>query len=139
MDYIDARVLAAILLNPRKLLTAPAARDAAAYAPQFLIIATSDSGEPINVNLPGMYNDPKFVHPTDPTMAATPLTLGGTATVAAKPWSTLPTSTLARSCFFHHSTCAFQHGSMASINALSGAMRGGTMLVSAVGAALQPT
>lgn len=129
-----------ILANPRRILAAePPKSDAApAYAPQYLVIATSDSGEPMNCNVPGMYEDPKFVHPMGANMTPTPFSLGGRTVQAAQPWSTLSEATLARTCFFHHSTGAFQHGTLAAVHALQGRARRGNMLVSLLGKALQP-
>ena len=68
---------------------------------QFIIFATSGSGDPINANVPGTYEDPKIAHSRDPTMAPTPLTIAGQTHTAAAPWATLPQSVLDRTAFWH--------------------------------------
>src|SRR5690349_20316709 len=59
-----------------------------AGAGQYLIFSTSGTGDPINTNAPGTYDlpasYPKAVHPDDPQMAPTPLSLGGKSYTAAK-------------------------------------------------------
>src|SRR3569623_2541 len=50
---------------------------------QFLILATSGSGDPLNANAPGTYGTgplATIAHTQDPTMVATQLSLGGTNT-----------------------------------------------------------
>jgi hypothetical protein len=81
--YIGLRALAtglpaAVLLNPRRALAMgmPSGCASAAKA-QFIILNTSGNGDPINANVPGMYEDPKIVHSSDPTMAPMPLTIQG--------------------------------------------------------------
>ena len=77
--YIGLRALAtglpaSFLLNPRRALAAdPQPGCATQSKAQYIILNTSGSGDPINANVPGTYDDPKIVHSTDPTMAATPL------------------------------------------------------------------
>ena len=77
-SYVGLRALAtglpaAFLLNPRKALAdVPEAGCAAASKAQFIIMNTSGQGDPINASVPGTYSDPKIVHSSDPTMAATP-------------------------------------------------------------------
>ena len=38
---------------------------------QFLILSASDQGEPFNCNVPGLYDDANFKHPTADAMSAT--------------------------------------------------------------------
>src|SRR5438045_7442595 len=57
---------------------------------QYLIIATSSAGDPLNANVPGTYAFPDIAHSPDPRMAATDFTLAGTPVRAAQVWSTLP-------------------------------------------------
>ena len=65
---------ASILLNPRaSLAEACADRERA----QFLIWATSGSGDPANANMPGTYDDPGIAHPQDAAMMPTPMMLSG--------------------------------------------------------------
>ncbi len=69
--------------------------------PQYFIMQTSGSGDPINANAPGTYDDPNIVHSLDPLMAGTAMTVGSTPTKAALPWTTLPPNVLARTSFWH--------------------------------------
>ncbi|HNO69324.1 MAG TPA: hypothetical protein PKI49_12495, partial [Pseudomonadota bacterium] len=92
---------ASLLLHPHKSWAdACANRDAA----QYLIWATSGSGDPSNANVPGTYDDPGIAHPLDAAMAPTPMTLSGKTYTAARPWATLPQALLDQTCFFHHTT-----------------------------------
>ena len=111
---------------------------AAAATPQYLILSTSDAGEPLNCNVPGMYSDPNLKHPTAPSMAATSFALGSAQVTAAKVWSTLPTSALARLNFFHLATGNFQHGGLGEVHTLNGQVANNEMMVSALSAALHP-
>jgi len=134
-------VPASILLDPRRALAAgadggitdgPGADGTGALTnPQFLIFSTSANGDPINCNAPGTYDDPNIGHPADPSMASTPLSLGGGATVnAAQIWSTLPAAMLARTCFFHHATYTVIHPDEGKVLRMMGAVAGGEMLPS---------
>jgi hypothetical protein len=97
---------ASVLLNPRtSLADACASRERA----QYLIWATSGSGDPSNANVPGTYDDPGIAHSLDPAMAPTPMTLSGKTYTAAKPWASLPQAVLDRACFFHHTTLTNSH------------------------------
>ncbi len=103
--YVGLRTLAtglpaSLLLNPRKAFADGSTPPCAGKA-QFVIFNTSGAGDPINANVPGTYLDPKITHSTDPTMIATPLTIGGQTYTAAAPWATLPGSVLDRTGFFH--------------------------------------
>lgn len=78
---------------------------------QYMILATSSSGDPLNANAPGTYASSgplaTISHNLDPSMKATALSLGGRATVAALPWATpavggqLPQSVLDRMTIWH--------------------------------------
>src|SRR3954467_6333054 len=46
---------------------------------QYLIIATSSQGDPLNANVPGTYAFPDIAHSPDPRMAGTDFSLGGTS------------------------------------------------------------
>lgn len=98
---------------------------------QFLVMSASDSGEPMNCNVPGMYEGQGFLHPTADTMAEVSFALGSQSTKAAKCWTTLGAATLARSCFFHHSTYSFAHGDLPGVHRLKGAVDSNEMMVSA--------
>jgi hypothetical protein len=130
---------AAILANPRAALASNRRRrTTAAPTPQFLILATSSGGDPLNANAPGSYVNPQVTHPMDPAMAPTSLSLAGTSVVAAKPWSQLPQALLDRSCFFHHATNTVIHPDQANVMALNGFVSGHEMLVSLLARQLAP-
>jgi len=102
--YVGLRALATgipagVLLHGRRALADTAASCPDRSKAQYVILATSGNGDPINANAPGTYDDPKIVHSADPAMAATRLVLGGRATIAALPWSTLPQPVLDRASF----------------------------------------
>src|SRR5580704_1173781 len=107
VSYVGLRALAtglpaAFLLNPRKALAdVPAPACTAASKAQFIIMNTSGNGDPINASAPGTYEDPKIVHSSDPTMAATPLMMQGQKYTAAAPWASLPQNVLDRTVFWH--------------------------------------
>ncbi|MBL9006779.1 MAG: DUF1501 domain-containing protein [Myxococcales bacterium] len=116
-----------VLLNPRRSLAdACIARDKA----QFIIWATSGSGDPSNANVPGTYEDPGIAHSLDPQMEPTPMMLGGRKTMAAKPWATLPQAVLDRTCFFHHTTLTNSHANQSKVLKLMSAIKRQEMLVS---------
>lgn len=118
---------ASILLDPRRSLAdACIARDKA----QFVIWATSGSGDPSNANVPGTYDDPGIAHPLDPAMEPTAMMLGGKRYMAAKPWATLPQSVLDRTCFFHHTTLTNSHANESKVLKLMGSIKRQEMLVS---------
>ena len=104
---------------------------------QYLILSTSSSGDPMNCNVPGTYEAAPIIHPTQATMAATMVTLGGKQYGAALPWAdtavggALSAATLARTAFFHHTTRSTVHGDQPKVMKLLGAMTGGEMVVSA--------
>ncbi len=125
----------AVLANPRKALaqSCPAPGKA-----QFLIFSTSSNGDPMNGNVPGTYGNASIVHPSDPAMAPTSMTLGGKSYTAALPWTTLAPSTLARTTFFHHGTYTVVHPDEHKVLALMGNTYGGEMLVSLLSQQLAP-
>ncbi|MFT3695280.1 MAG: hypothetical protein QM831_19260 [Kofleriaceae bacterium] len=59
---------------------------------QFMILATSGNGDPLNANAPGTYftSGPmaSISHNQDPTMVPGSITLGGKGYTAAQPWTT---------------------------------------------------
>ena len=149
--YVGLRALATgipagILLDPRRLLGADGGADAPGGGatgplpskPQFLIFSTSSAGDPVNCNAPGTYDDPNIGHPADPSMAAAPLTLGGTTVNAAQVWSTLPAAVLARTCFFHHGTYTVIHPDEGKVLRMMGAVAGGEMIPSWLARELAP-
>jgi Protein of unknown function (DUF1501) len=107
---------------------------AASTPPNFLVLATCGSGDPLNANCPGSYVKGVQNNP-DPLMAATPFKLGTVSTSAAKPWSELPADLRARMSFFHHRTYTNAHPEYTKVMALQGAAKstsgvGPEMLVS---------
>jgi hypothetical protein len=102
--YVGLRALAtglpvSFLLNPRRAIAQDACISKAAA--QYFIMQTSGLGDPINANVPGMYEDPNITHSADPTMVPTNLQIGGQSYMAAQPWSTLPQTVLDRTNFWH--------------------------------------
>ena len=126
---------ASVLLNPRtSLADACASRERA----QYLIWATSGSGDPSNANVPGTYDDPGIAHSLDPAMAPTPMTLSGKTYTAAKPWASLPQAVLDRACFFHHTTLTNSHANEGKVLKLMGAVKRQEMLISLLAKNLAP-
>lgn len=107
---------------------------AAQEAPKqkILILSVSRDGEPLNANCPGMYEShlKDVVHPTGPTMAATPLKLGEQMSTAAKPWADLPATVLSRMCVFHHATYTGLHAQNQTVMSLMGNTTRNEMAVS---------
>src|SRR5437763_17188083 len=54
---------------------------------QYLVMSTSSSGDPLNCNAPGTYEAPEIIHPLQPTMAPTMISLAGRNVGAALPWA----------------------------------------------------
>src|SRR5215471_20105913 len=108
--YVGLRALAtglpaAFLLDPRKALAdnpAPVCADKSRA--QFIIMNTSGSGDPINANVPGTYEDSKIAHPPAGIgMDPTTLTIAGQQYQAAAPWAQLQPY-LDRTVFWHMMT-----------------------------------
>jgi hypothetical protein len=142
--YVGLRALAtglpaSFLLNPRRAVADPSAPMCPDKSKaQYVILATSGSGDPINANVPGCYVDPNITHPADPGMAPTQLTLGGQKYTAAMPWSTLPQAVLDRTAFFHVMTNTPVHPKEPDVLKLMGAVAQSEMLPSAIAKALAP-
>ncbi len=123
------------LLNPRRALADGTCSNTGA---QYLILSMSANGDALNTNVPGTYDLPatfasgtvNHADPTDMSMSATPLKIGGQQWTAAKPWSTLPQATLDRTVFFHHLTGTANHGELGRVLELFGALRRGQWLPS---------
>jgi len=141
--YVGLRALAtglpaSFLMNPRRALASDAGSCGAKDKAQFIILATSGSGDPINANVPGMYLDPQISHPADPSMAPTNLTLGGQSYTAALPWAMLPQSVLDRTSFFHLMTNTPVHPKEPEVLKLMGAIYQSEMLPSVLAKQLAP-
>jgi hypothetical protein len=142
--YVGLRALAtglpaSFLLDPRRALAATPAPPCGVQAKaQYFIFNTLGSGDPINANVPGMYDDPKIVHSADPAMAATPLQLRGQTFTAAAPWATLPQAVLDRTTFFHLMTNTPVHPKEPDVLKLMGGTYGGEMLPSLLAKHMAP-
>lgn len=142
--YVGLRALAtglpvSLLLDPRKALAAtPTPACANQSLARYVIFNTSGNGDPINANVPGCYDDPNISHPTDPSMAATPLTIAGQKYTAANPWSTLPQAVLDQTQFWHVMTDTPVHPKEPQVLELMGATQAGEMFPSVLAKALAP-
>ncbi len=133
---------ASFLLNPKRALADGACANNNA---QYLILSMSANGDALNINVPGTYDLPasfasgtvNHSDPTDMSMSATPLKIGGTQYTAAKPWSTLPQAVLDRTVFFHHLTGTANHGELGRVLELFGALRRGQWLPSYIAQNMQ--
>ncbi|MDW8281864.1 MAG: DUF1501 domain-containing protein [Myxococcales bacterium] len=105
---------------------------------QYLILSTSDAGDPVNSNVPGTYEFPDIVHPQDPQMVPVPIALGDKVYMAASPWKILPEWALARTCFFHHATLTNNHPNLPKVLKAMGATARQEMLPSIFAKALRP-
>ncbi len=142
--YVGLRALAtglpaSFLLNPRRALADAAATCADPGKAQFIILATSGNGDPINANVPGTYVSGIYhPQPADGSMDPTPLTLAGQQFTAARPWSTLPQSVLDRTTFFHLATNTPVHPKEPDVLKLMGATYQSEMLPSILAKQLAP-
>jgi hypothetical protein len=148
--YVGLRALAtglpaSFLLNPRKALANMSSCGAASgpatgcsSAAQYFILSTSGQGDPINANVPGMYENSSIVHPPSQLMAPTKFTMGGQSFTAAKPWSQLDQSVLDRMTFWHLMTNTFVHPAEQEVLRLMDVTAGPEMLPSILGKVMQP-
>ena len=86
--YIGLRALAtgipaSVLLKGRRASADSAVSCANKSKAQFIVLATSSNGDPINANVPGTYEDTRITHSADPAMAPTAMKLGSKATTHA--------------------------------------------------------
>ena len=107
-------------------------------AAQRILLATSSGGDPLNNNAPGTYLFDDIIHPLDPAMEKTALTIGGVEHHAAKPWSTLPATVLDRAAFVHHATRTNNHANQSKVMRLMGDTKGQEMFVSMLASRLAP-
>ncbi len=141
--YVGLRALAtgipaSILLRGPRAFADAASTCSDPTRAQFVILQTSSNGDPFNANVPGTYLDPALTHSLDPSMAPTNLMLGGTATRAALPWSTLPQSVLDRSSFWHLMTNTPVHPQEPDVLSLRGTAKGNEMLPSLIAQRMAP-
>lgn len=126
------------ILDPQRALAQnPIASMTVAGKAQYLILNSSDGGDPFNANMPGSYGA-KSTHPSVAAAAGTSIPAQGAT--GAQAWSALPANVLARAAFFHYATYTSNHPDMAKVFALQGSMLTGTdMLPSFLAAATAPT
>jgi len=141
--YVGVRALAtgipaAVLMKGRRAFADTAATCANPAKAQFIVLATSGSGDPINANVPGTFEDARITHSADPTMAATQLSLAGRSVKAALPWSTLPQNVLDRTCFWHIMTDTPVHPKEPDVLKLMGSTYADEMLPSLLARQLAP-
>jgi hypothetical protein len=90
-------------------------------------VSASSAGDPHSCNVPGTYDAPEIIHPSQAEFAPTPITLGARQVTGAQIWSTLSAPVLARSNFFHHITSGLVHGDHPKVMRLVGKTSGGEM------------
>ncbi len=155
--YIGLKALATglpawFLLNPRQANAQSMACQLTNQAnAQYLIVSTNFNGDPINCNCPGTYENTAAIHPNDPEVEKTMVTLGGKQYGAALPWADpsvtnasgantgqLKSATLARTAFFHHMTASTVHGDQPKVMKLMGKTSNNEMITSAYAKHLAP-
>ena len=99
-------------------------------AAQYILLSSSSDGDPLNANVPGMYQSRDIAHPPAVRWRRAQLTLSGQAWTAATPWAQLPQALLDRTCFFHHGTYTVVHPDLANVMSLQGFVSHHEMLVS---------
>jgi uncharacterized protein (DUF1501 family) len=93
-----------------------------APTPQYLILATSGNGDPLNANAPGSFV-PGAENSPIPELAAADVSFGEGSYTAAKCWGSLPAELRARMAFFHHRTYTNAHPEHRKVMALQGAAK----------------
>jgi hypothetical protein len=110
---------------PKSWLSGARVAHAETVAPQFLILATSGQGDPLNANAPGSFVDGAQNNPL-PELGAASVPFGGTEFRAAQCWGQLPEELRARLSFFHHRTYTNAHPEHRKVMALQGAAKSKT-------------
>jgi len=108
---------------------------------QYIIMSTSGSGDPINANAPGTYNDPGIIHPdpvANPSMKPATMSIGGQNYTAALPWTQLDPTIIQRMTFWHIMTNTPVHPKEPEVLKLMGAVKGDEMLPSLLAKQLAP-
>jgi hypothetical protein len=126
------------LLDPRRALADTPAPGCTNGKAQFVIFCTSGSGDPINANVPGTYDDANIHHSADPAMAPTELTMRGQKYTAAAPWAALPQAVLDRTQFWHVMTNTPVHPKEPEVMKLMHVTKGDEMLPSILAQQLAP-
>ncbi len=144
-SYIGLRALvtgipASVLLEGRRAFadgTVPTCGDKSKA--QYVIFGTSGLGDPLNANAPGTYNDPNIAHCLDQVlMPQKAMMIGGQATSAALPWTTLPQNVLDRMNVWHIMTNTPVHPKEPDVLALVGTTTPNEMLPSLLSKQLAP-
>jgi hypothetical protein len=144
-SYIGLRALvtgipAAVLLKGRRAFadgTVPTCGDKSKA--QYVIFGTSGLGDPLNANAPGTYSDANIAHCLDPVlMPETKMMIGGQATSAALPWTTLPQNVLDRMNVWHIMTNTPVHPKEPDVLSLLGTTTPNEMLPSLLSKQLAP-
>lgn len=107
---------------PKSWLLGERVARAEGLTPQFLILATSGNGDPLNANAPGSFVAGAQNSPL-PELAAAAVTFGSESYQAAKCWGSLPDELRARMAFFHHRTYTNAHPEHRKVMALQGAAK----------------
>jgi hypothetical protein len=111
---------------PRSFLLGERLAHAADMAlPQFLILATSSQGDPLNANAPGSFVAGAENSPI-PELAPADVAFGDSTYQAAQCWGSLPEALRARLAFFHHRTYTNAHPEHRKVMALHGAAKSGS-------------
>lgn len=130
--WLKRALLGAGLLGLRSLATGlpkefflegPTARANDRTKPDYLILATSQAGDPVNANCPGSYVPGANNNP-DPRLAATTFRLGEHSVRAARCWGQLPAALRSRLTFFHHRTGGNAHPEYAKVMQGFGRIKG---------------
>jgi hypothetical protein len=98
--------------------------------PQYLINFISSSGDPMNANVPGCYDDDGIYHAADPSMAKTAMTVGKTNTFGAAVWAGLTPAILNRTAFFHNTSETNAHPDLPKVQRVQGDLQRSEMLCS---------
>lgn len=94
---------------------------------QYLVVSASSDGDPMSCNVPGTYDTPAIIHPTQAEFVSTNIALGAQTVAGAQIWSTLAPNVLNRTNFFHHLTSGLVHGDHPKVMRLVGKTSGGEM------------
>lgn len=108
---------------PASFLTSRTTEASPDTAANYLILAMSDRGDPVNANAPGSYVDGVVNNPL-PEMAPVDFDLGPVRTRAARPWSELSAALRSRMAFLHMQTGVVTHSELDDVLQLRGAVAG---------------
>lgn len=114
-----------LLLDPQR---AEALATSGSPKARFLVLSLSTCGDPLNANVPGSYSAADIVHPSDPRLAATTLSIAGRKHQGARAWQQLGQKLLDRTVFFHHATLKTSHPSLPELLRVSGELESAPML-----------